>query len=52
MLGNQDGFQYGTTETKGIDAYKDNDTERYLVIVSDMVNTVFFFLFILCFKYI
>jgi hypothetical protein len=52
MLGNQDGFQYGTTETKGIDAYKDNDIDRNLVIISDLINTVFFFLFILSFKYI
>lgn len=52
MLGNQDGFYQGTQLTDGVTAHEDNDLDRYLVIYSDIANTIFFFLFIYYLKYI
>ncbi|CAI2374106.1 unnamed protein product [Moneuplotes crassus] len=52
MLGNQEGFEEGTQLTDGIEAHLNNDTNRYLVIYSDLVNTIFFFLFVYYLKYI
>jgi len=52
MLGNQNGFEGGTTLTNGINAYKDDDTERKMVIYSDLANTIFFFFFIYYLKYV
>ncbi|CAI2377567.1 unnamed protein product [Moneuplotes crassus] len=52
MLGNQDGFEEGTQLQHGIKAHSDNDLQKYLVIYSDLANTLFFFCFIYYLKYI
>lgn len=52
MLGNQKGFEDGTINTDYINEYKNNELERHLVIYSDVANTIFFFLFIILFKYL
>jgi hypothetical protein len=52
MLGNQDGFEDGTVITEYLEEYKTNDVSKNLVIYSDVANTIFFFLFIITFKYV
>ena len=52
MLGNQKGFEDGTTQRGNVEDYEDTDSEKNLVIISDLVNTVFFFLILGCFKYV
>jgi hypothetical protein len=50
MLGNQKGFEEGTTKQENLVDYEASDSSRYLVIYSDIVNTVFFSCFLMFFK--
>lgn len=49
-LGNTDGFDEGTRDSGKIN--DEDDTLRYLVIYSDLINTIFFFWFVYAFKYL